>query len=126
MLFWEFDDAALGVVHHLMVLCYHLQHPHLMSPDGLDGQKHLLRDFLLGVTTEQVRRRDRDRVDSSKRTFKIKAAPDSYGSYARPIQWTMPAAEVVAAGKTQYIASIQQWARTIDTALTESGNHAAP
>ena len=29
MLFWEAENPANGEVHHLAVLCYHLQHPHL-------------------------------------------------------------------------------------------------
>ncbi len=36
MLGWESErPSVLGEVHHLMVLCYHLQHPSLYSPEGL-------------------------------------------------------------------------------------------
>src|SRR5687768_18585806 len=76
MLYWESEDPTLGEVHHLMVLCYHLQHPGLYSPEGLTAAKNLLVSFLEeGLSTEEVRRRNRSRLDSGKRTFKIKATP---------------------------------------------------
>ena len=35
LLFWENERPELGEVHHLLVLCYHLQHPSLYSAEGL-------------------------------------------------------------------------------------------
>src|SRR5688500_17798962 len=68
-LYWESEDPALGVVHHLMVLCYHLQHPSLYSPEGLRFGRQLLADFVEGgVSPQEVRGRERDRLDSGKRT----------------------------------------------------------
>jgi hypothetical protein len=46
MLYWEAEYSEYGVVHHLMVFCYHLQHPRLYSPQGLEVGKRLLTDFL--------------------------------------------------------------------------------
>src|SRR5512145_2930017 len=46
MLFWENEHPPLGEVHHLMVLCYHLQHPSLYAPEGLEYAKGLLVDFI--------------------------------------------------------------------------------
>ena len=46
MLFWENEESLLGEVHHLMVLCYHLQHPHLYSQEGLANAAGLLIDFV--------------------------------------------------------------------------------
>jgi hypothetical protein len=66
MLFWEAENPNYGVVHHLMVLCYHLQHPSLYSPEGLRQAITLLSDFLeRGLTPEQVRKRSRNTVNSS-------------------------------------------------------------
>ena len=48
MLFWEAEKPSLGVVHHLMVLCYHLQHPHLYSPEMLLEARRMLADFVVG------------------------------------------------------------------------------
>ncbi len=47
MLFWEAEEPARGEVHHLMVLCYHLQHPGLYSPAGLQHALGLLEDFVV-------------------------------------------------------------------------------
>jgi len=66
MLFWENEYPGYGEVHHLTVLCYHLQHPSLYSPEGLSGGIQLLADFVeRGVTPEDSRKRSRAAVDSS-------------------------------------------------------------
>lgn len=118
MLYWESENPELGVVHHLMVLCYHLQHPSLYSPEGLEYSKGLLVDFVKrGLSTEEVRQRSRDQVDSGKRGWKVTARPDAHGAYDHPVQWTMTAADVVAAGKENYINSVQSWAQSVYEAL---------
>ena len=49
LLAWEADNPAYAQeVHHLTVLCYHLQRPSLYSPEGLAGAKGLLVDFVEG------------------------------------------------------------------------------
>lgn len=115
MLYWEAADMEhLGVFHHLMVLCYHLQHPSLYSPEGLAHSRGLLVDFVVrGVTPQQVRQRDRDKVDSGKRDFKIKGTPQSHGSYPHPVVWTMRAADVVAGGSEHYVENVRRWAQWV-------------
>src|SRR5262245_38185795 len=72
MLYWEFEYPDLGVVHHLMVLCYHLQHPSLYSPEGLRYSMQLLVDFVeRGVSPQESRQRSRVIVDSANRKWKI-------------------------------------------------------
>jgi hypothetical protein len=123
MLYWEAEFPEIGVVHHLMVLCYHLQHPSLYAPDGLEYSKGLLVDFVeRNISTEESRRRSRDLVASDKRTFKIKGKPGLQGSYANPVQWTMTAASVTAAGADGYIDSVRKWAQTVLNDLRGSGN----
>src|SRR5215212_1465647 len=110
MLYWEMEDQARWVVHHLMVLCYHVQHPSLYSPDGLNFSIHLLVDFMEGrLTTEQARDQNREALDSGNRKFKIKGTPDSQSSYAYPIRWTMTAADVTSAGADHYVESVRAW-----------------
>src|SRR4051812_48157732 len=105
-----------------MVLCYHLQHPSLYSPEGLSAAMHLLADFLEhGVTTEEVRRRNRASVDSGTRTWKMKGSPASHGVYDPPIQWTMTAANVTAGGVDNYCDSVRTWAQSVYEALKTSG-----
>src|ERR1051325_3172260 len=86
MLFWEneFPEYTLEV-HNFLVLNYYIQHPHLYSPEGLQGAIQILGDFLGGMTPEQMRKKMRDEVDSSNRPWKVTGTPESHGSYPTPI-----------------------------------------
>jgi hypothetical protein len=123
MLYWEFENPDLGVVHHLMVLCYHLQHPSLYSPEGLRYSMQLLVDFVeRGVSPQESRQRSRAIVDSGNRKWKITATPTSRGSYAHPIQWPMTAADVIAGGADHYCENVRAWARSMFEMLNATGN----
>jgi hypothetical protein len=124
MLAWEYEDMAhRGQVHHLMVLCYHLQHPSLYAPDGLRSAQRLLVEFVDGgVSPQEVRRRDREKVDSGKRKWKIKARPGLVAAYRNPIRWAMTSADVIARGVDAYNDSVGVWAKSVLAALRESGN----
>lgn len=121
MLFWENERPADGAeVHHLMVLCYYIQHPSLYSPDGLREAMHLLSDFLEGgVTPQQARQRGRSGLNSGSRQWKIKGTAESYGAYPWPIRWEMFAGDVIAAGQDSYCASVRRWAQSILRGLRE-------
>lgn len=119
LLFWEAEYPAYGAeVHHLLVLCYHLQHPSLYSPAGLKAAKQLLLEFVeQRASPAEVRQRQRARVDSSQRDRKIRGTPAAHGSYDPPIQWKMTAADVVAGGSQNYCDNVRAWARTIHDRL---------
>ena len=119
MLFWEAENPAYAAeVHHLMVLCYYLQHPSLYSPDGLKEARRLLVEFVeRGASPGEVRQRNQARVDSSRRDWKIKATATSHGSYDRAVAWPMTAADVVTAGAEQYCDKVRAWAGTINATL---------
>jgi hypothetical protein len=124
MLAWEaeYPDKTMAV-HHLMVLGYHLQHPHLYSPQALQGAKKLLAAFVAeGITPAEARRRQAAVVDSGKRTWKITGTPTSSGAYEHPVQWPMTVVDVTAAGVDPYIENVQAWARSMYEALKASGN----
>lgn len=123
MLFWEQADMErLGVVHHLMVLSFQLQHPSRYSPEMLQGAKQMLVDFLEhGVTPQQMRVKLRDAVDSGKRKHKITGTPEAHGVYERPVAWTMRAGDVVAGGSEHYVGNIAAWARSILGSLRTAG-----
>jgi hypothetical protein len=126
MLFWEneYPDYTLQV-HHLMVLCYHLQHPSLYSREMLPQAVKLLGDFLNGVTTEEARKRSRDIVDSGKRTWKVTGTAESRGAYTHPVRWTMTAADITADSVENYEHNVRSWAQATYDALQASGNIAA-
>jgi hypothetical protein len=128
MLFWEWENEYpdYAEVHFLMVLCYHLQHPSLYSPEGLRAATHLLADFVVhGVTPQEVRRQNRARVDSGARPWKITGTPTTHGSYDTPVQWTFTAADVIAGGADNYSGNIRAWARATYEAFKTSGNLAS-
>lgn len=127
LLAWEFEDPRRWEVHHLTVLCYHIQHPSLYSPGGLHGATELLAQFLeQRLSTEEVRRRIRRQVDSGKRSGPITARPGAEGAYAHPVAWPMTAAQVVAGGAAAYCDNVRAWAESTLAALKASGNLAAP
>ncbi len=120
MLFWENDDPSRGVVHHLLVLCYHLQHPSLYSAEGLANGRQLLADFIeRGLKPEEARKRNSTSVDSGKREWTVTARPGNEGAYERPISWTMTAADVVAGGAANYVENVLAWARASHNALRQ-------
>jgi hypothetical protein len=118
MLFWEAEYPEYGEAHHLTVLCYHLQHPSLYSPDGLNEARRLLVEFVeRGTSPVEVRQANRARVDSSRRTWKITATATSHGSYNRPMKWNMTAIDVVTGGPEHYCDNVRAWAHSINTTL---------
>ena len=127
MLAWEWEDPRNLVVHHLMVLSYHLQHPSLYSPQGLDEAKRLLVESLEGGTSpEEMRKRNRWKVDSGNREWKIKGTPASHGSYDPPIEWTMTATEVIEGGIGNYRDHVRAWARSILASLEAADSPGSP
>jgi len=122
LLGWEFERQLLDV-HHLLVLCYHLQHPSLYSPTGLGWAKRLLVRFVEeGITPQAMRQEMGQAADSGRRAFKIKGTDEAYGAYARPIAWTLTVGDVVRGGVEGYYANVQIWAESILQALDASGN----
>lgn len=114
MLFWENERPENGEVHHLMVLSFYLQHPSRYSPDGLRHSMGLLVEFVQnGVSPPEMRRRQRDQVDSGNRKWNITGRPGSFGVYQHPVRWRMTAADVVAGGIDNYRENTRRWAQTI-------------
>jgi hypothetical protein len=123
MLEWEAEDPGRLVAHHLMVLGFHLQHPSLYSPEGLALAKQLLIDFLeCGKSPQQARKESKSRVSSTNRNWKITSRRDLHGAYARPIAWTMTAADAVAGGADHYCDNVRSWAKSILGAIRLSRN----
>jgi hypothetical protein len=123
MLGWEHARRELLDVHHLTVLAYHLQHPHLYSPEGLAHARRLLADFVAGLTPTLARARGRAVLGSDTRNWRLVGAGDARGTYAPRPEWTMSAADVVSGGIDEYRARAEHWARTVHTSLYRAGYH---
>lgn len=118
MLAWEVEYPHLGEVHHLLVLCFYLQHPSLYSAEGLTYARQLLTQFLEeGVTPAQIRKQKRLQVDSGRRTWKIKGTATAFGAYGRAIEWAITAADVVAKGPDNYCNHVKAWAHSVHEAI---------
>lgn len=124
MCFWELENLAVyGVNHHLMVLCYHLQHPSLYSQPGLLGAMRILAEFIeRGVTPQDMRRRLSRQVDSRSRNYKISGTLANHGKYLHPVKWEMTAADVVAGGIHNFVDNVSVWAHSVYRSLKTSGN----
>ena len=114
LLFWENERPELGEVHHLMVLCYHLQHPSLYSAEGLAHSRRLLAEFVAGgLSPAEARRRQRAAVDSGGRGWSITARPGNQGAYEQPPAWQLRVQDVVAGGPDHYPENVRRWAGAI-------------
>jgi Family of unknown function (DUF5946) len=123
LLAWETEDADKWTVHHLMVLSYHVQHPTMYSQDGLNAAIKLLAEFLeTNITPDEIRKRERARLNSNRRRFNITSRSGSYGAYKHPVHWPMTAATVVAGGPDNYVANVQAWATSIYDELKATEN----
>ncbi len=123
LLGWETEDIEKWQVHHLSVLAYHLQHPTIYSQEGLDGAIKLLAEFIeTKITPDEVRKREKDRLNSNRRRFKITSTEDSRGTYPHPVKWKRTAADVVAAGPEDYVENVKSWAMSIYNHLKATDN----
>lgn len=120
MLEWEFTDPVAGSVHHLTVLCYYIQHPSLLSPEGLAEQQALLRRFIEeGITPVEMRESIRDRVDSGKRDWSLKPKGQP-ASYDRPMPWPMTVSDAAGESLEGYVERVTAWANAVLATLNET------
>lgn len=121
MLVWEFaDEQGAAAVHHLSILCYHLQHPQLYSPQGLRHAINLLLTFDNGATPEQVRAETRPMLE--KRTWSVRGSETAgYGNYTHPVIWTQHAPQIVTGGPEGYAERVRNWSKSILESLRAAG-----
>lgn len=113
----EFTDAGYGAVHHLTVATYMLQHSSKLSREGWLHERELLREFLVeNKPPAFIRRKNKDLVDSGKRTFKIKSKD------GKPVisktTWTKTILDVRTENAEVYCEDVTAWARSV---LEEAG-----
>lgn len=103
----QYMEAA-AQVHHLMVASYMLQH-NAYSDEGRAGVIGLMEDWLeRGITPQQSRQQQRDRVNSGNRNWKITGT-----SSAHFTSWPMTAMDVNSDDPAQYVKDVEAWARAV-------------
>ena len=113
---YDFEDpGGAAWVHHLTVLCFHLQHPSRYSPEGLREARALLDEFIeRDASPAEIRRRNRTKLESGNRTWRLTGTP---AGYEHPVHWTMTIADVVPGGLAGYPDRVRQWADAVHAAL---------
>ena len=107
----EFADINYGAIHHLTVTTYMLQHSSKLTRDGWLHMRQLLKEFLVeNKPPEQVRKQNRDLVDSGKRKFKI-ASRDGLPVINKSA-WTKTILNVRSENAEVYCADVDAWARS--------------
>ena len=124
MIVWDFEDfSGVGQIHHLTVLCYQLQHPSSYSQRGLEDAKSFLVEFVdKNVSFEEHDKRNREKLSSAVRNWKITGTHEDHGKYKSVVDWKITAGDVVQAGLSEYVENVKKWSRSILNTLRESGN----
>jgi hypothetical protein len=108
----EFTDAGYGAVHHLTVTAYMLQHSSKLTREGWLHMRGLLHEFLIeNKPPEFIRKRNRDLVDSGKRTFKIASRDGS--PVINKSTWTKTILDVRTENAEVYCADMSAWVRSV-------------
>jgi len=107
----EFTDAGYGIVHHLTVAAYMLQHSSKLTREGWLHERELLREFLVEKKPPAfIRKQNKDLVDSGKRKFKI-TSKDGL-PVINKTTWTKTILDVRTENGEVYCEDVTAWARS--------------
>jgi hypothetical protein len=108
----EFTDEAYGIVHHLTVAAYMVQHSSKLTREGWLHERELLREFLIANKPPAfIRKQNKDLVDSGKRTFRIKSK-DGVPVISKTA-WTKTILDVRMEDAEFYCKDVNAWARSV-------------
>lgn len=108
----EYSDPDYGVVHHLTVCAYMLQHPSRLSRTGWLEMRDLLARFLIGqLDPAEFRVRNRKYVSNQNRSWSFTKGPRQ----ELPVEftWIKTILSVDSSTAAQYRSGIEQWARQV-------------
>jgi len=116
----EFSDPAYGAVHHLTVAAYMLQHSSRLTREGWLYERDLLKEFLVEKKPPTlIRRQNKDKVDSGKRTFRFKSKD------GRPVinktTWILTILDVRPDNAEVYCEDVTAWAQSVLEEALEVG-----
>ncbi len=108
----EFTDAGYGIVHHLTVATYMVQHSSKLTKEGWLFERELLREFLVeNKPPAFIRKQNKDIVDSGKRKFKIKSRDGL--PVINKTTWTKTILDVRTENAEVYCEDVTAWARSV-------------
>jgi len=108
----EFTDAAYGIVHHLTIAAYILQHSSKLTREGWLHERYLLKEFLVeNKTPAFIRQKNKDLVDCSKRTFKIKLRDSKPG--ISKSTWMKTILDIRMENTELYCEDVTAWAKSV-------------
>ena len=108
----EFTDPGYGAVHRLTVAAYMVQHSSKLTREGWLHERELLREFLVeNKPPAFIRKQNKDRLDSGKRTFKIKSKENV--PVIDKTMWTKTILDVRTENTEAYCDDITAWARSV-------------
>lgn len=126
---WDYvNEHGAWQVHHLTVLCYHLQHPHDYSPEGLAWariqigkiiEQHLPPHDALLAVPGVAGSPEQGLFAAPGRKVKITSTPERYGAYLRQPAWTMTIIDCVSDGPQVYAERVRAWAASVHAALLD-------
>lgn len=111
------NPVSYGQVHHLMVACYMLQHNRYSREGWLGARQIVFQSLKQGATPAELRKRNRQRVDSGHRKWSVTRGERIPG-FER-IAWTRTIADVRMDNPETYCADVKLWATSV-LADTES------
>jgi hypothetical protein len=108
----EFTDVGYGIVHHLTIAAYMIQHSSKLTLEGWLHMRELLRKFLVeNKPPALIRKQNRDVVDSGKRKFKITSKEGV--PVINKTAWTNTILDVHTETAEIYYADVAAWARSV-------------
>ncbi len=108
----EFTDSGYGIVHHLTVAAYMLQHSSKLTKEGWLFERDLLKEFLVDNKPPAfIRKQNKDIVDSGKRKFKIKSRDGL--PVINKTTWTKTILDVRTENAEIYCSDVNVWAKSV-------------
>ena len=107
----EIEQPARYAVHHLSVPSYMLQHNVYSREGWLDAREGLRQFVEEGLEPAEVRRRNRIRLDSGRRSWSVTRGPKLPG--VDDIRWTFTVADVRLDTPEHYCADVRRWAESV-------------
>jgi hypothetical protein len=108
----EFTNSGYGIVHHLTVAAYMLQHSSKLTREGWFYERELLYEFLVeNKPPAFIRKQNRGLLDSGKRIFKIKSRDGK--PVINKTSWMKTILDVCAENAEVYCEDVTGWARAV-------------